>query len=88
MKKVSFRVHFFLVMAIVLVMFFLYNNSWSRKLEAVLSLFINFMPFAFSYYILYSVLVIAVIYITILLIWPDPPEDILSPVKVEKDKIR
>ncbi|PKM80678.1 MAG: hypothetical protein CVU88_04445 [Firmicutes bacterium HGW-Firmicutes-13] len=87
MRKTSFKVRIFLVMAVVLIMFFLHNNFWTWKLNANFPLLFGFMPFAFFYYILYTVLAAAAMHLIIVLVWPDPPEDILLPVKVEEDQI-
>ncbi len=86
MKKFSFRMRFALVTAIVLVMFLLHNNFWSWQLDASFPLLFGFMPFAFSYYIFYTILATAAMYITILLIWPDPSEDLTSSVGVKEEE--
>ena len=86
MKKFSFRMRFALVIAIVLLMFLLHNNFWSWQLDASFPLLFGFMPFAFSYYIFYTILATAAMYITILLIWPDPSEDLTSSVGVKEEE--
>ncbi len=88
MRKLSFRMRFVIVMFIVLIMFALHNNFWSWQFDAQFPLLFGFMPFAFSYYIIYTFIATAAIYLIILLVWPDPPEDLLLPLKVEEDEYR
>ena len=86
MKRISFKVRFMLVVLIVLVIFLLNNNFWSWQYDATFPLLFGFMPFAFYYYIIYAILATVAMYVIIFLVWPDPPEDLLLPVKVEEDK--
>ncbi|RQD75268.1 MAG: hypothetical protein D5R97_06415 [Candidatus Syntrophonatronum acetioxidans] len=86
MRKASFRMRFVLVIVIVLLMFLLHNNFWSWQLDASFPLLFGFMPFAYSYYIFYTVLATVAMYVTIVLIWPDPPEDLTSSVGVKEEE--
>ena len=86
MKRVSFKVRFMLVFLIVLAMFLLHNNFWSWQYDAAFPLIFGFIPFAFYYYITYAALATVAMYVIILLVWPDPPDDLLLPLKTEEDE--
>lgn len=86
MKKFSFKMRFGLVAFIVLIMFLLHNNFWTWQLDGSFPILFGFMPFAFSYYIFYTVLATFAMYITISLIWPDPPEDLTAPLGVKEEE--
>lgn len=88
MRKLSFGMRFMLVIVIVLIMFALHNNFWSWQFDAAFPILFGFMPFAFYYYIFYTFFATAAMYLIIMLVWPDPPEDLLSPLKAEEDEFR
>jgi len=74
----SFKVRLALVILIVLVMFILHNSFWLWDLDSRLPLLFGFMPFAYSYYIGYTILAVLAMRLIIGLAWPDPPEDLFE----------
>lgn len=74
----SFRVRLGLVIIIVLVMFILHNSFWLWDLDSRLPLLFGFMPFAYSYYVGYTILAVLAMRLIIGLAWPDPPEDLFE----------
>lgn len=74
----SFRARLTLVVILVLIMFLLHNSFWWWDLDQELPLLFGFMPFAFSYYVLYALLAVAVMGLIIKLAWPEPPKEVLK----------
>ncbi len=75
----SFKVRLALVSLIVLIMFILHNSFWLWDLDDRVPLLFGFMPFAFSFYVGYSILALIAMRIIIRLAWPDPPAEVLEP---------
>ena len=84
MGGLSFRARMALIVLVVLVMFALHNSFWLWQWDASIPLLFGFMPFAFSYYILYTILATLAMALVVGLVWPDPPED-LFPSREEKE---
>lgn len=74
-----FKVRFALVIVIVLIMFALHNSFWLWRWDGRLPLLFGFMPFAFSFYVLYAFVAVAALALIIRLAWPDPPAGTLEP---------
>jgi hypothetical protein len=74
----KFKMRLALVALIVLIMFILHNSFWLWELDSRVPLLFGFMPFAFSYYIAYTILAVLVMKLIIRLAWPDPPADFLK----------
>ncbi len=74
----TFRIRFFLVCMIVLVMFLLHNSFFLWNLDGYVPLLFGFMPFAYSYYVGYAILAVLAMKLISDLAWPDPPEEITS----------
>ncbi|MDW7740047.1 MAG: hypothetical protein SCJ97_08345 [Bacillota bacterium] len=74
----KFSIRLALVALIVLVMFILHNSFWLWDLDAKVPLLFGFMPFAFSYYVGYTVLAIIAMRIIIALAWPDPSPELIE----------
>lgn len=79
MKKFSFKFRFGLALLVVAVMFALHNSFWLWPLDGRLPFLFGFMPFAFSFYVLYALLAVAAMALVIKLAWPDPPERLFEP---------
>ncbi len=52
-------------------------------MDARAPLWLGFMPFAYYYYVAYAFLACGVIYLTIKLVWPDPPPHLISSTQEE-----
>jgi uncharacterized membrane protein len=74
----KFKVRLALVALIVLIMFILHNSFWLWELDSRVPLLFGFMPFAFSYYIAYTVLAVLMMRLIIRLAWPDPSADFFN----------
>lgn len=74
----TFKVRLALVVLIVLIMFILHNSFWLWPLDARLPLLFGFMPFAYSYYVGYTLLALIAMRLIINLGWPDPPADLFE----------
>ncbi len=74
----TFKVRLALVALIVLVMFVLHNSFWLWDLDNQVPLLFGFMPFAFSFYVGYTLLALAAMKAIISLAWPDPPADLFQ----------
>lgn len=74
----TFKVRLALVALTVLIMFILHNSFWLWELDSRVPLLFGFMPFAFSYYIAYTILAVLAMKLIINLAWPDPPADFIS----------
>ncbi len=74
----SFKVRLGLVIMIVLIMFLLHNSFWLWNLDGRVPLLFGFMPFAYSYYIGYTILAVLAMKLVIGLAWPDPPDDLFE----------
>lgn len=85
MYRLSFKKRFSLVILIALLMYALHNNFWSWRFDTVSPTILGFMPFAFFYYVVYTVLATVSMYLIIALAWPDPPEELLLPARLEED---
>lgn len=77
----SFKLRFILVLLIVLVMFILHNSYWLWYLDDKVPLLFGFMPFAFSFYVGYTVLAVISMFFIIKFAWPDPPPDLFESVE-------
>ena len=75
----SFKVRLALISLIVLIMFILHNSFWLWDLDDRVPLLFGFMPFAFSFYVGYSILALIAMRIIIRLAWTDPPAEVLEP---------
>ncbi len=75
----KFRTRLILVILIVLVMFVLHNSFWLWNLDDRVPLLLGFMPFAFSFYVGYTILALIAMKVIIDLAWPDPPADAVEP---------
>ncbi len=74
----NFKVRLGLVILIVLIMFLLHNSFWLWDLDARVPLLFGFMPFAYSYYIGYTILAVLAMRLIIGLAWPDPPGNLFE----------
>ncbi len=74
----SFKMRLFLVAMIVLVMFLLHNSFWLWRFDGIIPLLFGFMPFAFFYYVFYTLLAVLAMRVIIALAWPDPPDDLFA----------
>lgn len=74
----TFKIRLTLVVILVLGMFLLHNSFWWWDLDKHLPLLWGFMPFAFSYYVLYALLAAAVMFLVVKIAWPEPPEGIFE----------
>ncbi len=74
----SFRIRLALVGLIVMVMFILHNSFWLWEFDARIPLLFGFMPFAFSFYVGYTVLAVLAMRLIVNLAWPDPPADVIK----------
>lgn len=73
MKRISFKVKLGAAVLIVLIMFLLHNSFWLWPWDDRGPFLFGFMPFAFSYYIGYTLLATLAMALVIALAWPDPP---------------
>ncbi len=73
----SFRCRMILVAGVAGGMFLLHNSFWLWPLDGRVPLVFGFMPFAFSYYVGYSLLAVLAMRLIIALGWPDPPPGVL-----------
>ena len=80
----NYKVRLALVGLIVLIMFLLHNSFWLWDLDDRVPLLFGFMPFAFSYYVGYTLLAVMAMKIIIKIGWPDPPEDVIESI-VDKE---
>ncbi len=78
MRRLSFRVRMAIIIFVVIVMFALHNSFWLWQWDASMPVLFGFMPFAFSYYILYTLLATLAMALVVYLVWPDPPEELLT----------
>lgn len=76
MRNLSFRARMAIIVLVVLIMFALHNSFWLWPLDATFPLLFGFMPFAFSYYILYTLLATLAMALVVHLVWPEPPGDL------------
>jgi hypothetical protein len=76
--KAPFKRNFRLVMLLVLLMFLLHNSFWLWQYDGSFPLLFGFMPFAFSFYVVYALLAVAVLGLIVRLAWPDPPADLFD----------
>ncbi len=74
----NFKVRLTLVALVVLGMFILHNSFWLWNLDDRVPLLFGFMPFAFSFYVGYTLLAFIAMRIIIALAWPEPPADLLQ----------
>ncbi len=74
----NFKVRLGMVILIVLIMFILHNSFWLWDLDARVPLLFGFMPFAYSYYIGYTILAVLAMRLIIGLAWPDPPDHLFE----------
>ncbi len=74
----NFKARLVLVILIVLVMFLLHNSFWLWHLDSRMPLLFDFMPFAYSYYVGYTILAVLAMKLIISLAWPDPPDDLFE----------
>ncbi len=79
MARAPFKIRFALVILIVLIMFALHNSFWLWRWDGRLPLLCGFMPFAFSFHVLYAFLAVAALALIVFLAWPDPPDGALEP---------
>lgn len=70
----KFKWRLLIVIMIVLVMFLLHNSFWLWDLDHRAPLLFGFMPFAYSYYVGYTLLALLAMKLTAILAWPDPPD--------------
>ena len=77
----KFRGRLALVGLIVLIMFILHNSFWLWDLDARIPLLFGFMPFAFSFYVGYTVLALIAMKLIVALAWPDPPAEVIELIK-------
>ncbi len=75
----NFKVRMALVVLVVLGMFILHNSFWLWNLDDRLPLLFGFMPFAFSFYVGYTLLALIAMRVIIALAWPEPPADLFQP---------
>ncbi len=75
----KFRARLILVILIALAMFVLHNSFWLWGLDGRVPLLLGFMPFAFSFYVGYTILALLAMKVIIDLAWPDPPVDAVKP---------
>ncbi len=78
MNKLSFKVRMLMVVLTVLAMFALHNSFWLWKWDAHFPLLFGFMPFAYSYYVAYTLLATAAMAFIVKVAWPDPSEDVFK----------
>jgi hypothetical protein len=76
--KTHFRRNFVLVILLVLLMFLLHNSFWLWRYDGGFPLLFGFMPFAFSFYVAYALLAVAVLALIARLAWPEPPAGLLD----------
>lgn len=74
MQRLSFRIRMAIIIAVVLVMFALHNSFWLWQWDATAPILFGFMPFSFSYYVLYALLATLAMNLVVHLVWPDPPK--------------
>lgn len=79
--RMKFRGRLALVCLIVLIMFILHNSFWLWDLDARIPLLFGFMPFAFSFYVGYTVLALIAMKLIVTLAWPDPPAEAIELIK-------
>jgi uncharacterized membrane protein len=79
----KFKTRLALVALIVLVMFVLHNSYWLWSFDSTVPLLFGFMPFAFSFYVVYAFLSVLLMKVIINLAWPDPPAELLESFKTE-----
>ncbi len=80
----NFKLRLGLVILIVLIMFLLHNSFWLWSLDARVPLLFGFMPFAYSYYIGYTILAVLAMRLIIGLAWPDPPPGFFKKTRLDK----
>ena len=83
MRNLSFRARMAIIVLVVLIMFALHNSFWLWPLDATFPLLFGFMPFAFSYYVGYTILALLAMRLIIALAWPDPPAGLFDAEKEE-----
>ncbi len=78
MHRWSFRLRMTLIILVVLIMFALHNSFWLWQWDATFPLLFGFMPFAFSYYVFYTLLATLAMNLVVYLVWPDPPKGLVD----------